>query len=95
MARLMDQVVGHAAVKDQLLRLTRDKKFFNAVLFAGPEGVGKKRLARAVVQEMNCPHTPACGTCANCLKVAGAADAGLSKMLANIDALEAAMAKHP
>jgi len=88
MARLMDQVVGHAGVKEHLLRLTRDKRFFSAVLFAGPEGIGKKRLARAVVQEMNCPHTPACGECANCLKIAGPADVFLHVLEAQGDKIK-------
>jgi DNA polymerase-3 subunit delta' len=41
-------------------------------LFAGPEGVGKKKVARALAQALNClssPGTP-CGRCSSCVRIA-------------------------
>lgn len=74
MARLIEQVFGHDGSKQSLLKMTEKKKFFNAVLFAGPEGIGKKKLAMALLQEINCQKPRACGECENCLKISGAAD---------------------
>ncbi len=52
-----------------------------SLVFAGPEGVGKRRAASAVAQTLNCPQpvrgaTPsdlpidACGACPSCLRIA-------------------------
>jgi DNA polymerase-3 subunit delta' len=80
MARLIDDVYGHSDVKASLLKMTAEKRFFNAVIFAGPEGVGKKKLAVALLQELSCEKAQACGECVNCQKIAGAADVFLHKI---------------
>lgn len=69
MARLLDGVVGHAKTKKSLAGLLAEKKFFGGSIFAGPEGIGKKKLAIACLQELNCPKTPACGECDMCRKI--------------------------
>lgn len=75
MARLMDQIVGHGAVKEKILKMTSAKIFFGASLFAGPEGVGKKKMALAALQEINCEvSAPACGACQSCLKIESGGD---------------------
>jgi len=43
------------------------------MLFAGPEGVGKHVMARALAQALNCPDTAngvACGRCGTCTRIA-------------------------
>jgi DNA polymerase-3 subunit delta' len=50
-----------------------------ALLFAGPQGVGKRRTAVALAQAVNCPraaafttsevHLDACGTCPSCRRI--------------------------
>jgi DNA polymerase III gamma/tau subunit len=69
MARLMDAVLGHDILKEKLLSQTMQKVFFKSVIFSGPEGIGKKQLAKALLQELNCQSSTACGTCDSCLKV--------------------------
>jgi DNA polymerase-3 subunit delta' len=74
MARLIDQVFGHEVIKESLIKMTAEKKFFNSVIFSGPEGIGKKKLAMALLQEINCEKKLACGECQNCQKMASSAD---------------------
>ncbi len=69
MARLMDAILGHEDLKQKLLSQTQQKVFFKSVIFSGPEGIGKKQLATALLQELNCPSSLACGHCDSCLKI--------------------------
>lgn len=70
MARLAEQFFGNDKVFGILQNLLVQKKFFNSSIFSGPEGIGKKKCALAIVQEINCIHTPACGQCQTCVRVA-------------------------
>lgn len=70
MARLMERILGHQEVKEHLMDLVRKDQFFNGVIFAGPEGVGKRQIALAMLQELLCESDPACGKCQSCLRVA-------------------------
>src|SRR6185503_2798032 len=45
----------------------------SAYLFAGPDGVGKRRLAEALAAALLCGRTPACGVCPACHKLAAGA----------------------
>ena len=69
MASLMSLVLGHEEPKKMFLRMTEQKNFFSGVLLAGPEGIGKKKLAIALLQELNCQQARACGVCESCQKV--------------------------
>lgn len=43
-----------------------------SVIFAGPEGVGKRAMALALAQAVNCPNQKdgdACGTCPTCTRI--------------------------
>ena len=44
-----------------------------SLLFAGPDGVGKRTVALALAQAVNCPNRTdgdACGTCSTCDRIA-------------------------
>lgn len=70
MARLMEQLVGHDRQKKQLVEALRADHCPSTLIFAGPSGVGKKLLARALLQSLNCQKSPeACGECSTCLRV--------------------------
>lgn len=61
-------VIGHSA---ELARLEEDFKSGNihhAYLFAGPEKVGKFRVAKAVSQILQCPNN-FCHTCPTCVQI--------------------------
>jgi DNA polymerase III subunit delta' len=66
-------IVGHAQVVD-LLRLSVSRgRVPQSLVFAGPEGVGKRAVALALAQAVNCPRRAggdACGACATCLRIA-------------------------
>jgi DNA polymerase-3 subunit delta' len=74
----LQQVIGHRRLVTLLSRAIAHDTLPPALLFAGPAGVGKKRLAVAVASTINCtsPVSPdgierdACGTCASCRRIA-------------------------
>jgi DNA polymerase-3 subunit delta' len=66
-------VVGHAHVKDLLLRAGRRGRVPHAYLFHGPEGVGKRAMAMAFLSWLVCRDRQgddACGECVACRQVA-------------------------
>jgi len=73
------EVRGHDRVRVILSRALERDRLPPALLFAGPDGVGKKTLALAVAQATLCERAPAaepCGECRACRKVAAAAAPG-------------------
>lgn len=70
-------VRGHAAAIDLLRRAVAHDRVASTYLFAGPQGVGKDRVAHALAQTLNCrartPDGDACGACPPCHKI----DAGV------------------
>ena len=71
-------VFGHQRVVSLLSRAVARGSVPPSLLFAGPEGVGKRRVAMALAETLNClqPTTgdglesDACGTCAACRRIA-------------------------
>jgi DNA polymerase-3 subunit delta' len=67
-------IVGHATLIE-LLRLAVERdRVPQSLIFAGPEGVGKRAVATALAQAVNCPSRrvgDACGVCSTCTRVAG------------------------
>ena len=64
-------VVGHDRVKALFGRALQHRRVPPAMLFAGPEGVGKKALALAVARGLLCegPAGDACGRCSSCQRI--------------------------
>jgi DNA polymerase-3 subunit delta' len=66
-------VVGHARQLRLLARAVQRGSVPPTLLFAGPSGVGKWRVAQALAQGVNCPALvdgDACGTCRSCDRIA-------------------------
>jgi len=74
-------VTGHRPVLDLLARAVSRGSVPPTFIFAGPEGVGKRRTAIALAQAVNCEQpetfagnaesgTDACGRCAACKRIA-------------------------
>ncbi len=66
-------IIGHRAAVDMLRRSIDRGQIGHAYLFAGPEGVGKRTLARTFAQALVCqsetePHP--CGVCSACRRAA-------------------------
>ncbi|NTV12377.1 MAG: DNA polymerase III subunit delta' [Desulfobulbaceae bacterium] len=71
----IDSVLGQDKAKAMLRRAVQGKRLAHAYLFRGPAGVGKKTLARAFGNYLNClaptPTADACGHCPSCRKLQG------------------------
>jgi DNA polymerase-3 subunit delta' len=70
-------IVGHRRLVELVARSIRRGTLPPSLLLAGPEGVGKRKLAIAAAQALNCqnPRTSetdvdACGVCPSCSKIA-------------------------
>lgn len=65
---IFSQILGHERQKDILRRVLASGRLAHAYLFTGPEGVGKRLMALALVRALFCPQQ-GCGTCVACRKV--------------------------
>ncbi|MBA3886455.1 MAG: DNA polymerase III subunit delta', partial [Acidobacteria bacterium] len=69
-------ISGHRHLLDRLTRAAGRGSLPHSLIFAGPEGVGKRMAAVALAQLLNClapsPGDPpdACGECASCRRIA-------------------------
>jgi DNA polymerase-3 subunit delta' len=68
-------LVGHAAQVEMLRRAAERGRMGSTLLFAGPHGIGKRRIAMSVAQSLFCErHVEAellaCGECSPCKQVA-------------------------
>jgi DNA polymerase III subunit delta' len=71
MARLIDQIQGHRETWAKLLEQKSLGRLPHALAFAGPSGVGKKKMAFALAQALVCEREPApCGECGPCKRAA-------------------------
>ena len=66
---------GHERVADDLRVSLAQGRFPHALLFVGPEGVGKRTFAKGLAQALLCERNPEvdlnpCGACPACLQVA-------------------------
>ncbi|HWN85917.1 MAG TPA: DNA polymerase III subunit [Vicinamibacterales bacterium] len=74
----LDAVVGHRRLVTLLSRAIARDTLPPALLLAGPAGIGKKRVALALGQAINCTaprssdglERDACGACASCRRIA-------------------------
>jgi DNA polymerase III subunit delta' len=64
-----DQILGHQKQKDILRRAIKSGRLAHAYLFHGPEGIGKKLVALALVRAVFCQQGHGCGSCVACRKV--------------------------
>src|SRR4051812_32757234 len=65
-------IAGHRPVLELLSRAVARNTLPQSLVFAGPEGVGKRLAAVALAQALNCAHAAdgdACGTCASCTRI--------------------------
>jgi len=68
----LDNFIGNRGIVEVLQRAIAQDRMPHAMVFAGPEGVGKCTLAFLLAQIINC-HSPenqaACGECPSCRKI--------------------------
>lgn len=66
---MFDGLVGNVHVKERLRRMINAGRLAHSLLFAGPEGVGKKQFALEIARSLVCPcksGDSGCGECAAC-----------------------------
>ena len=72
MASLMSQVIGHEEQKYMLQSAIENQSLPHAMVFSGPAGIGKMKLAQALAQSLVCEdpeNNKACGHCGPCIRV--------------------------
>ncbi len=69
----LDALAGNDALKEQLAAHSRGRGLAHAYILAGPRGIGKHTLARALAAALVCTGSGErpCGQCAACRKTAG------------------------
>jgi len=68
----MNDILGHAEAKETLAQAVARDRIHHAYLFAGPDGVGKRKVAYAFIARLWCPspvNGEACGVCRTCRRV--------------------------
>ena len=65
---MFEKLIGNDDTKVLLQRLTANGRVPNAMLFAGPEGVGKKLFAFELARILLCKNG-GCGTCSICTRI--------------------------
>jgi DNA polymerase-3 subunit delta' len=66
----MWQVVGHDRAVDGLRRAIASNRLTHALLFTGPQGIGKTRLALELAKALNCVGAePPCQRCVHCHQI--------------------------
>lgn len=70
MASLSTQIVGHSTILKQLDEMILSDRLPPVMLFLGPDGIGKKRVALALGQRLVCDKGTGCGSCGPCIRVA-------------------------
>src|SRR5256885_810047 len=70
---MFSKLVGNTQAMHTLLRLIANGRLPNSLLFAGPDGVGKRQFALETARTILChekANDEACGVCAVCTRVA-------------------------
>ena len=71
-----DEFIGNTRIVDRLRQKLREGRFPHALIFAGPEGIGKHSCALMFAKALNCPEKGPidfCDQCSQCRKI----DAGV------------------
>ena len=59
-------IIGHEAIRQRLLERLNSNKLYGALLFVGPDAIGKRRVALELAQREMCFKKTACGHCQGC-----------------------------
>ncbi|GLH72823.1 DNA polymerase III subunit delta' [Geothrix limicola] len=64
-------IAGHQAIRERLLARLQEGRIRGSLLFTGPEGIGKRRVALEMAQREICLRRSACGQCEGCRMFSG------------------------
>ncbi len=63
-------IIGHQREQQKLIQLFLKDSIPHALLFSGPEGVGKRSIAEWFLKKVNCEKDPSpCGECSSCSEI--------------------------
>jgi len=64
-------VLGHSKALGIIQSYLEKSRFSGAFIFSGPEGIGKKMVAKIIAGQLNCTGQGdrPCGSCSGCLKI--------------------------
>jgi DNA polymerase-3 subunit delta' len=65
----LNNIFGHERQKNLLLSFLENERLPHAFLFAGQDGIGKKKVAVEFIKHILCETGNGCGACRSCLKV--------------------------
>src|ERR1043166_1672565 len=67
----LSEIIGHQKQIETLRSALMNGRLHHAYLFAGPEGVGKRKIAFSFAKVIHCSETPGdfCNECANCARI--------------------------
>ena len=74
-------LIGHRAIRERLLERVQGGRLAGSVLFTGPEGIGKRRVAMELAQRELCFRRTACGECEGCRMFKGELPVELPNLL--------------
>lgn len=75
------ELVGHRSVRERLLERLGAGTLAGSLLFTGPDGVGKRRVAMELAQRELCFRRSACGQCEGCRMFRGEVPVELPNLL--------------
>ncbi len=84
-----DSFIGNPKALDRLRAKLRENRFPHALIFAGPEGVGKRTLALMIAKALNCTNLGPgdfCDECTHCQKINSATHADVLGITVEDDA---------
>jgi DNA polymerase-3 subunit delta' len=67
-----ESFIGNRKIIERLRAKLGEDRFPHALIFSGPEGVGKRACAAMIAKALNCAKAPAgdfCGACSSCRKI--------------------------
>src|SRR2546422_5822404 len=91
-----DAFIGNANTVSTLRRKLREGRFPNALIFSGPEGIGKHTCALMVAKSLNCLRAqPAdfCDECSSCRKINSGSHADVRTISVEDDATQVKIAQ--
>jgi len=74
-------LMGHRPIRERLRERTARGRLGGSLLFAGPDGVGKRRVAMELAQRELCFRRNACGQCEGCRPFQGEVPVELPNLL--------------
>lgn len=91
-----DDFIGNRKVIDRLRLKLREGRFPHGLIFAGPEGVGKRTCALMVAKALNCAQPGAaefCDECTQCRKIDAGTHSDIVKVTVEDDASDIKIAQ--